>query len=84
RSQGRLEIPIDRALVIAADAVDRGPLPDATVLSVVITPGASGEPELIDVTLGLDVDLVLAPAVPGAPRTVHLERTGHVRILSGP
>ncbi len=80
RSTGELTIDGDRAVEIVTEAVARGPLPEATVEAVTIGSDPLGRPE-ITVRLGLDVDLIVAPALPGASERVHISATESVLIV---
>ena len=61
------------------ESVARGPLPDAVVEQVAISQDAQGR-AVISVTLRLEVDLVMAPAV-GSLGEVTLRRTERATVL---
>lgn len=81
RSDGVITISETRAAEIVATAIATGPLPEATIEQVDVTRDPLGRPEIV-VRLGLDVDLVIAPALPGAPRRVHISATERVLVVS--
>jgi hypothetical protein len=80
RVDGVVVIDHSRAVEIVAEAIENGPLPDATIESVIIGEDPLGRPE-ITVQLGLDVDLIIAPALPGAPSRIHVSATERVLIV---
>jgi hypothetical protein len=81
RSDGEIVIDHSRAVEIVAEAIANGPLPDATIELVAIAEDPLGRPE-ITVRLGLDVDLIIAPALPGAPNHIHVSATERVLIVT--
>ncbi len=80
RSDGQISFDRARAEMIVAQSVAAGPLPTATIDFVGIQADALGRPEFV-VTLSLDVDLVIAPALPGDLETTRITRTESVTIL---
>ena len=81
RRDGAIVIDRTRALEIVTEAIATGPLPDASIERLTITQDGLGPPE-IELQLGLDVDLVLAPALPAAPRQIHVSASERVLIVS--
>jgi hypothetical protein len=80
RTEGQLVIDPTRATEIVAEAIARGPLPQATIERVTIGHDPLGRPE-ITIQLGLDVDLIIAPALPGAPTNIHVSATEHAVVI---
>jgi hypothetical protein len=80
RTDGQLVLDPATATQIVAEAVARGPLPQATIELVSIGQDPLGRPE-ITVQLGLEVDLIIAPALPGAPTSIHVSATEHAVIV---
>lgn len=80
RNDGEIRFDHARAHLIVAESVAAGPLPSATIDFVGIQADALGRPEFV-VTLSLDVDLVIAPALPGDLETTRITRTESVTIL---
>lgn len=72
-------IGADHARAVVRRSVAAGPLPSAHIDDVSIAPDSQGR-QVIAVTLSLDVDLVMAPAV-GDLDSVRLQRTGRAVIL---
>jgi hypothetical protein len=81
RSDGTLTIDRDAALGIIEEAIAHGPLPDASVERLTIGQDELGRPE-VELQLGLDVDLVLAPALPRAPDRIHISATERILVVS--
>ncbi len=79
RSGAGVVIDETGARAIVAEAIAAGPLPDATITDVEITTDAAGRPQ-ISVTLSLDVDLVMAPAIGDLDR-ITLTRTERAVII---
>ena len=75
RSTGDVVIDEGAARGIVAEAISLGPLPDAQIVNVVIN-GFE-----IAVTLRLDIELVMAPAL-GDLTQVTLMRTGRVIVIT--
>ena len=80
RSSGTIVISQARAEVLAAESVAQGPLPDATVEDVEVALDPLGRWEIV-VRVGLDVELVIAPALPGAPDSLHVTATERVLVI---
>ncbi len=80
RNQGEIAFDQAQAVAIAQAAVAAGPLPSATVTDVAITVDGAGRPQ-ISVTLELDVELVVAPALPGELDVTTIRRTASATIL---
>ena len=80
RNDGEIRFDHARAQAIVAESVAAGPLPSATIDFVGIQADALGRPEFV-VTLSLEVDLVIAPALPGNLETTRITRTETVTIL---
>ena len=80
RNSGDIRFDQARAQVIVAESIAAGPLPSATIDFVGVQSDALGRPEFV-VTLSLDVDLVIAPALPGNLSTTRITRTESATIL---
>ena len=80
RSTGEIQFDLAHAETIVAEAIATGPLPDATIDTVTIT-GLGGPGPEIAVKLTLQVDLVMAPALPGDIGSTTITRTRSVSIL---
>ncbi len=80
RNSGDIRFDQARAQIIVAESIAAGPLPSATIDFVGVQPDALGRAEFV-VTLSLDVDLVIAPALPGNLATTRITRTESVTIL---
>lgn len=80
RSSGRVVIDQRRAAEVVAASVALGPLPAATVEAVQVLSDHTGRIEIV-VRLGLDVDLILTPAIAGAARDIHVSATERVLVL---
>lgn len=80
RNDGEIRFDRARAQIIVAESVAAGPLPSATIDFIGVQTDALGRPEFV-VTLSLDVDLVIAPALPGDLETTRITRTESVTIL---
>ncbi|MEO0492164.1 MAG: hypothetical protein AAF081_01975 [Actinomycetota bacterium] len=79
RTSGELRFDLDRARTIVSESVVRGALPDATVVDVVVID--AGGALRLEVTLTLDVDFIMAPALPGDLDSTTITRTRSVSIL---
>ena len=80
RNTGDIRFDQARAQFIVAESVAAGPLPSATIDFVGVQLDSLGRAEFV-VTLSLDVDLVIAPALPGNLETTRITRTQSVTIL---
>lgn len=80
RADGELVIDRSRAVQIIEEAIAHGPLPDAAIEGMTIGQDALGRPEVV-LRLGLDVDLILTPALPMAPDRIHVSATERVLIV---
>ncbi|MEK9526334.1 MAG: hypothetical protein VWZ83_07985 [Acidimicrobiaceae bacterium] len=80
----RGSLPSGRALVgaflIVAESIASGPLPGAEIIDVVVVGTSDAIPQL-RVTLRLEVDFVMAPALPGDLDSTTITRTRSVSIL---
>ena len=81
RSTGLITFDRGEAESLVRAAVSSGPLPEATVESIVFTQNARGVWE-IAVTLSMDVDLVIAPSLPGGDRSLPTSVTARVLAIS--
>lgn len=82
RSSGTISFDRAEAERLARTSVAAGPIPTADVESVKITRRSADEWQ-IAVTLGVDVDFVIAPALPGAARGVRITATERALVLIG-
>lgn len=80
RDRGVVELEVDVIRRLTLEAIAAGPLPGAQLDDIDVHRDASGRLE-VAITLRLEERLVLAPALPGAPRTVIITRTGTAVIL---
>lgn len=80
RTTGYARFDISRITQIAEATVTASNLPEATVRRVVIDDPDSPHPQL-RVTLSLEVPLIMTAAIPGAPRSTTITRTGTASIL---
>jgi len=80
RTDGRIQFDQARAHAIVAESIAAGPLPGAAIDFIGIRTDTIGRPEFV-VTLSLDVELVIAPALPGDLETTHITRTESATIL---
>lgn len=81
RSDGTIRIDVNDAREIVSAAVATGPLPEAEIESVSVAEDALGRLE-ITVRLSLDVELLIAPAIPGSPGSVRISATESVVVVS--
>ena len=82
RSTGAVSFDPAEAERLARVAVSSGPLPEASLESVVITRRPAGRWD-VAVTLSLDVRLVIAPALPGAARSFKVTTTERALAVVG-
>ena len=80
REQGELSFDLGRAEQIVEASVASGALADAVVLDVGIGTNGAGEPQL-EVTLQLEVEFIMAPALPGGLDSTTITRTRTASIL---
>ena len=80
RSGGELRFDLSRARFIVAESIAGGPLPDAEIIDVVVEGTSDTIPQL-RVTLRLEVDFIMAPALPGDLDSTTITRTRSVSIL---
>jgi hypothetical protein len=80
RDRGIVELDIEVIRRLTLEAIAAGPLPGAQLDGIDVRRDAVGRLE-VAITLRLVETLVLAPALPGAPRTVTITRTGTAVIL---
>ncbi len=82
RSTGAVSFDQAEALRLVRAAVAGGPLPDASVKSVLISHRPPDRWEAA-VTLSLDVGLMIAPALPGAASSLRMETTERALVVIG-
>ena len=82
RSSGAVSFDPYEAERLTRVAVSSGPLPDASLESVVITRRSADRWD-VAVTLSLDVPLVIAPALPGAARSLKITVTERALAVIG-
>ena len=80
RTDGEIRFDLTRAEQIVREAVANGARPDAVVLAVVVDRNRAGEPQLT-VTLQLEVDFVMAAAMPAGLDSTVITRTRTASIL---
>lgn len=80
RTDGEVRFDLTRAEQIVRDAVANGARPDAVVLAVGVDRNRAGEPQLT-VTLQLEVDFVMAAALPAGLDSTVITRTRTASIL---
>ena len=80
RSGGELRFDLSRAQLIVAESIASGPLPGAEIINVVVVGNGDSIPQL-HVTLRLEVDFIMAPALPGDLDSTTITRTRSVSIL---
>lgn len=81
RSTGMISFDLDIAADLARTAVEAGPLPHATVENITISDASGGRWE-IAVTLSVDIDPVIAPALPGGYHNLQATVTERVLVIS--
>ena len=79
RATGEALIEPDDAARIAEESIANGPLPDARLVAVSVDYG--GGVPVLSVTLELEVDFVMAPALPNGLDSTTITRTKSVSIL---
>ena len=82
RSTGRISFDHAEAERLVHAAVAQGPIPEADVAAVTIARRAANRWE-IAVTLSVDVRFVIAPALPGAARSVPVTATERALAVVG-
>lgn len=80
RSRGELRFDLSRARLLVAESIAHGPLPDAEIVDVVVVGNGDAVPQL-HVTLRLEVDFIMVPALPGDLDSTTITRTRSVSIL---
>ena len=80
RASGELRVDLVRAERIVEDAVANGTLADAVVIAVDVGANGAGDPQL-EVTLQLEVEFIMAPALPGGLDSTTITRTRTASIL---
>ena len=80
REDGELRFDLARARLIVEESVAAGALSDAVVLDVGVGVSGAGDPQL-EVTLQLEVDFIMAPALPGDLDSTTITRTRTASIL---
>lgn len=80
REDGEIRFDVVRAQQIVQESVASGALGDAVVVAVGIGTNAAGEPQ-IEVTLQLEVEFIMAPALPGDLDSTTITRTRTASIL---
>ncbi|MEM9522085.1 MAG: hypothetical protein AAGA37_22445 [Actinomycetota bacterium] len=80
RENGEVRFDVAHAERIVQQAVANGALTDAVVLDVALSTNGLGEPQ-IDVTLQLQVEFVIAPALPGGLDSTTITRTRSASVL---
>ena len=80
REDGELRFDLERAEQIVAESVANGALDEAVVVAVGIGTNGVGEPQL-EVTLQLEVEFIMAPALPGDLNSTTITRTRTASIL---
>ena len=80
RATGELRVDLVRAERIVQDAVANGTLADAVVIAVDVGANGAGDPQL-EVTLQLEVEFIMAPALPGGLDSTTITRTRTASIL---
>ena len=80
RTTGEVRFDLNRAEAIVAQSVAAGALPDATIVDVTVIDAGGADPQL-EVTLTLEVEFIMAPALPGDLDSTTITRTRSVSIL---
>jgi Flp pilus assembly protein TadG len=80
RENGELRFDLVRAEQIVQESVASGALADAVVIDVGVGTNGAGDPQL-EVTLQLQVELIMAPALPGGLGSTTITRTRTASIL---
>lgn len=80
RETGEIRFDLARAEAIVAESVAAGPLDEAAIVAVSVGTTGAGEPQ-IEVTLTLDVEFIMAPALPGELDSTTITRTRTATIL---
>lgn len=80
RTTGEVRFDLNRAEAIVAQSVAAGALPDATIVDVTVIDAGGTDPQL-EVTLTLEVEFIMAPALPGDLDSTTITRTRSVSIL---
>ena len=79
RESGVAVIDVSLAEDLVERAIAAGPLPDAALVSVTVD--YAGPVPVIDVTLQLEVDFIMAPALPNGLDSTTITRSASVSIL---
>lgn len=80
RATGEIRFDLDRARIIVAESVAAGARPDAAIVDISVIGAGGPEPQLA-VTLTLDVDFIMAPALPGDLDSTTITRTRTASVL---
>lgn len=80
RTSGDVRFDLNRAEAIVAQSVAAGALPDATIVDVTVIDAGGTDPQL-EVTLTLEVEFIMAPALPGDLDSTTITRSRSVSIL---